>query len=234
MLVSRSMPGRNVPNGVAGLYACKTILNEHRPVCTKEYHLTGKYLDGAENPDVWFPILGGTGTIVYSTRYLTITSSTGETAATRCVIDKTKFPITGNFEEVSCKVGTVVSGVGGVRNIAIGFMSGFSVFQTSDRAAFYYDGTNWYVGYNAGSHRVSTLPIGREIQSGDIITVRLDRQEGSSNIDIVRFYINGQKQYETTTIPAEDLYAGIGVYNDASTTTAMSIAIDYFGCRYVP
>ncbi|WKN02356.1 hypothetical protein FJIADALF_00020 [Methanosarcina spherical virus] len=47
---------RGGEEGTAGLYACKTILNEHRPVCTKEYHLVGKYLDGAVNPDVWFPI----------------------------------------------------------------------------------------------------------------------------------------------------------------------------------
>lgn len=225
---------RNQPSGIAGLYACKTILNEHRPVCSKEYNLTGKYLDGADNPDVWYPIAAGTGTVVYATRYLTITSSTGGVAANRAVIDQTVFPITGNFEEVTCKIGTVVSGTGGVRNIAIGFQSAFSSFQSSNRATFYNNGTAWYVGYNGGSKAVSTLPLGRDLTSGDIVTVRLDRQEGSSNIDIVRFYVNGQKQYETTAIPAANCYAGIGVFNDASTTSAMSIAIDYFGCKYVP
>ena len=59
--------------GVAGIYnPCKTILNEHRPVCTKEYHLTGKYLDGNDNPDVWFPIVGAASdaSITYSNRVL--------------------------------------------------------------------------------------------------------------------------------------------------------------------
>jgi hypothetical protein len=225
---------RNEPDGTAGLYACKTILNEHRPVCTKEYHLTGKYLDGADNPDVWLPIVAGTGSVVYSKRYLTITSSTGGSAANRAVIDQTLFPITGNFEEVSCKIGTVVNGAGGVRQIAIGFQSAFSGFQTTNRATFYYDGVNWYIGFKDSQVRVSAQALGRELQSGDIITVRLDRQEGSANIDIARYYVNGQKQYETTTIPTAYMYAGIGVFNDASTTAAMSIAIDYFGCKYVP
>jgi hypothetical protein len=225
---------RGGADGVAGLYACKTILNEHRPVCTKEYHLTGKYLDGTDNPDVWFPIAAGTGTVVYDTRYLTITSSTGGAAANRAVIDKTVFPITGNFEEVTCKIGTVAAGEGGTRRIAIGFQSAFSGFQTVNRAAFYWENGNWYCGYNGGSQALAGLALGRELQAGDIITVRLDRVEGSSNIDIVRFYVNGQKQYETENIPVANCYAGIGVFNDASTTTATSIGIDYFGCKYVP
>lgn len=225
---------RNQPSGIAGLYACKTLLNEHRPVCSKEYHLTGKYLDGTDNPDVWFPIAAGTGSVVYSTRYLTITSSTGGSAANRAVIDQTVFPITGNFEEVTCRIGAVVAGTGGTRNIAIGFQSAFSSFQSANRATFYHNGTAWYIGYNGGSQLVSSLPLGRDLASGDIVTVRLDRQEGSANIDYVRFYVNGQKQYETSGIPGANCYAGIGVFNDASTTVAMSIAIDYFGCKYVP
>ena len=225
---------RNQPSGICGLYACKTILNESRPVCTKEYNLTGKYLDGADNPDVWFPIAAGTGSVVYSNRYLTITSSTGGPAGNRAVIDQTAFPIAGNFEETSCRIGSVVAGTGGVRNIAIGFQNAFTGFRSAARATFYYNGTNWYIGYNGGSVAVAGLPIGRELRTGDIITVRLDRQEGSSNIDIARFYVNGQKQYETTHIPAVNCYSGIGVFNDADTTAAMSISIDYFGCKYVP
>ena len=225
---------RNEPDGVAGLYACKTILNEHRPVCTKEYHLTGKYLDGADNPDVWFPIAAGTGSVVYATRYLTITSSTGASAANRAVIDQTKFPIAGNFEEVTCKIGTVVAGAGGNRYIDIGFMSAFSSHQTVNRATFFCTSIGWGIGHSTGGVLLSALPLGRNLQANDIITVRLDRQEGSSNIDIARFYVNGQKQYETTNIPTVDCYAGIGVFNDADATDAMSFSTDYFGVRYVP
>lgn len=47
-------------------------------------------------------------------------------------------------------------------------------------------------------------------------------------------YVNGRKQYESLTIPTVDCYAGIGVFSDADTTTAASIAIDYFGVKYVP
>lgn len=225
---------RNNPDGVAGLYSCKTILNEHRPVCTKEYHLTGKYLDGTDNPDVWFPIAGGNGSVAYATRFLTVTGATAAVAANRAVIDQVQFPIYGNFEEVTCRIGTVVAGAGGVRNLAVGFQSAFSAFQAANRCTFYFDGTNWYVGYNGGQQAVASLPLGRNLQAGDIVTVRLDREEGWSNINIVRFYVNGQKQYETASIPTVNMYAGIGVFSDATVTTAMSIAIDYFGMKYVP
>lgn len=229
-------------NAVAGIYnPCKTLLNEHRPVCTKEYHLVGKYLDGAENPDVWFAVPGaGGGTVVYSTRYLTLTSGTGAAnSASRCVIDQTKFKINGNFAEVTCRIGAYTEGVGGTRRYAsFGFQPAFSSFYGggTDRATFLLNRLgSWYIGTKSGySVPVTSLPIGRELQSGDICTVRLDRQEGSSNIDIARFYINGQKQYETEDIPTVDCYAGIGAFSDADTTTATSIAIDYFGVRYVP
>lgn len=227
---------RGGEEGTAGLYACKTILNEHRPVCTKEYHLVGKYLDGADNPDVWFPIPGGGGgTVVYDNRFLTLTSGTlAGSSATRCVIDQTKFPINGNFLEVTCKIGSVVNGAGGQRIACFGFAPAFNSLPISNRALFLRSGNVWYCAYASQAVAVSSLPLGRNLQSGDICTVRLDRQEGSSNIDIVRFYVNGQKQYETTNIPAENCYTGIGVFTDADTTTAMSIAIDYFGVKFVP
>lgn len=230
--------GRNQPGGTAGLYTCKTILNEHRPVCTKEYHLVGKHLDGTENPDVWLGIPGaGGGTVVYSDRFLTLTSGTLEPSATRCVIDQTRFPITGNFIEVTCRIGNIVLGVGGTRLISIGFQTAFSAFSTTmeDRAIFYRDANGvWAIGYKGGSLLMTRTPLGRGLTSGDIITVRLGRQEGSPNIDIARFYVNGQKQFETTNIPTQDCYAGIGVFSNEYTTTPTSISIDYFGVKFVP
>lgn len=227
---------RGGEEGTAGLYACKTILNEHRPVCTKEYHLVGKYLDGADNPDVWFPIPGdGGGTVVYDNRFLTLTSGTGATSASRCVIDQTKFPITGNFIEVTCRIGALVNGSGGGRNVALGFAPAFSSFPNTERATIYFTGNaKTYLAYNGGQVALTDLPLGRNLASGDVVTVRLDRQEGSSNIDILRFYVNGQKQYETLNIPTVDCYAGIGVFSSADTTTPISISIDYFGVKYVP
>jgi len=231
--------GRNKPGGTAGLYDCKTILNEHRPVCTKEYHLTGKYLDGADNPDVWYPIPGASGgTVVYANRFLTLTSGTGGTSVTRCVIDQTKFPISGNFAEVTVRIGaTVVGAGGGGRKITFGFQPAFSSYygNGTDRAVFIRNENGvWFVGAREAMIQISTLPIGRNLTAGDICTVRLDRREGSPNIDIVRFYVNGQKQYETLNIPQQDCYVGIGAFADASTTTATSISIDYFGVKFVP
>jgi hypothetical protein len=232
--------GRNKPDGTAGIYSCKTILNEHRPVCTKEYHLVGKYLDGADNPDVWHSIPGaGGGTVVYANRFLTLTSGTGAAnSATRCVIDQTKFPINGNFIEVTARIGATVLGQGTyLRRVAIGFQPAFSGFygNKQNRAIFIREASGyWSVGGREDNVQLINLPLGRNLVPGDIITVRLDRREGSPNIDIVRFYVNGQKQYETTNIPTEDCYAGIGIFSGVDDTVATSISIDYFGVKFVP
>lgn len=226
-------------NGVAGIYnPCKTLLNEHRSVCTKEYHLVGKYLDGAENPDVWFAIKGEgvDASVSYANRVLTLNSGSGTISASRCVIDQTKFPITGNFLEVTFEIDHISLGEGGGRAVAVGFQPAFSSFYGSNRAFVMVDSNgNWGFCGSAVYKPVTECPIGRNLQAGDIVTVRLDRQEGSQNIDILRFYINGQKQFETTSIPQEDVYAGIGAFNEnALVDVGIEIGIKYFGVRYVP
>ena len=225
---------RNQPDGVAGLYACKTILNEHRPVCTYEASLYGKYLDGTDNPDVWFP-LADAGTITYLNRNLTMETSAAAATKTRVVVNTTAYPITANLLECTCKFVSRAIGSGGVRTSAFGFSSSFLAFPSTERAIFYADssGTS-YIGFRGGSVALSACPIGRNIQAGDIITVRLDRVEGSANIDIARFYVNGQKQYETTNIPLFNCFVGLGVYCDASVSTVRALKVDYFGFKYVP
>jgi hypothetical protein len=225
--------------GVAAIYnPCKTIFNEHRPVCTKEYHLTGKYLDGNDNPDVWFPIKGaGTGASVeYLDRELKLNCGSGMVSASRCVIDQTKFPITSNFLEVTAEIGSFTLGEGGQRRVAIGFQSAFSEYfdANSDRATIVRDDT-WNFCGRTEFMRSIDCPIARDLQAGDIVTIRLDRQEGSSNIDIARFYVNGQKQWETLGVPTANVYAGIGVFaTNSLVDVGMQLGIKYFGVRYVP
>ncbi len=234
-------------NAVAGIYnPCKTLLNEHRPVCTKEYHLVGKYLDGANNPDVWFPIKGaGTGAFVeYLDRELKLNSGSGmESAsrcviisASRCVIDQAKFPITGGFLEVTCEIASLNNGEGGSRYFIIGFKSAFSDSAGFERACFLFNGSQnkWSFAFNGGTSNLVNAPLGRELQAGDIVTVRLDRIEGSPNINIARFYVNGQKQYETVNIPIEGVYAGIGAFASSLTDVGCEIGISYFGVKYSP
>jgi len=225
---------RNEPDGVAGLYACKTILNEHRPVCTYHADLYGKYLDVTDNPDVWYP-LADTGTITYANRKLTLATTASTAGAVRAVINTTAYAITSNFLEASCKLAGASNGTGGVRNSAFGFGSAFSAYPATERAIFARESDNkTYICYRGGKVSIATLPLGRELTAGDILTVRLDRKEGSANIDIARFYVNGQKQYETENIPQANCYAGIGVYADADATTVRSVQIDYFSFRFVP
>lgn len=225
--------------GVAAIYnPCKTIFNEHRPVCTKEYHLVGKYLDGADNPDVWFPIKGDgvDAGITYSSRILRLRAGTGVISASRCVIDQTKFPIASNFLEVTCEIVSQTKGEGGDRRSVIGFMPQFSAYETSERAIFERSSSGvWSIAWKGGDKLLSSCPLARNISNGDIVTIRLDRVEGSPNIDIARFYVNGQKQYETTDIPIVDVYAGVGVFNlNSLVDSTMELGIKYFGVRYVP
>lgn len=223
---------------VAAIYnPCKTIFNEHRPVCTKEYHLTGKYLDGADNPDVWFPIKGAgvDAAVTYSNRELTLNSGSGSDSASRCVIDQTKFPITSNFLEVTCEISGTTHGEGGEKRTAIGFMDKFSAYESSTFAGFAMNANGaWIVASAGGAKLLTACPLGRPLQNGDIVTIRLDRQEGSPNIDIARFYVNGQKQWENVTIPVVDLYAGVGVFSSSLTDVGRRLSIKYFGVRYVP
>ena len=226
--------------GVAAIYnPCKTIFNEHRPVCTKEYHLTGKYLDGNDNPDVWFPIKGdGTGAFVeYLDRELKLNCGTGMISASRCVIDQTTFPITSNFLEVTAEIGSFDVGEGGQRRTAIGFQPAFSEYSgpNSDRATIVHDSSAWAFCGRTEFIKTLNCPIARELQTGDIVTIRLDRQEGSSDIDIARFYVNGQKQWETLGVPTENVYAGVGVFaNNSLVNVGMQLGIKYFGVRYSP
>ena len=225
---------------VAAIYnPCKTIFNEHRPVCTKEYHLIGKYLDGAENPDVWYPIKGaGTGaSVAYLDRELKLNCGSGMISASRCVIDQTKFPILGNFLEVTCEIGSFDVGEGGARRAAIGFQPAFSGYSSanSDRATIVHDSSGWNFCGRTEFIKTIACPIARELQTGDIVTIRLDRQEGSSDIDIARFYVNGQKQWETLGVPTANVYAGLGVFaTNSLVDVGMQLGIKYFGVRYSP
>jgi len=225
---------RNQPDGVAGISACKTLLNEHRPVCTYQMDLYGKALFDTQNTDIWYPIAGG-GSITYATRNLTIQSTVNTECATRCIVNQTAYKMTSNFLEATTKIANPSNGTGGIRNTVFGFASAFSSIPIVERAIFYKGSDNLsYIGYRGGDVRLSTLPIGRELQAGDVLTVRLDRVEGEANINIARFYINGQKQYETLNVPQADCYCGIGVFTDSAHTTVRSVVIDYFGFKYVP
>lgn len=224
-----------VSGAIAGIYnPCKTLLNEHRPVCTYEASFFGKYLDVTDNPDVWYP-LADAGTIGYASKVLTMTTATGAATETRAVINTYAYPITGNLIEMTYKLVSSTTGAGGVRNTFFGAASALSAFPATERAGFQIDSSgNSYIVYRGGSVALSSLPIGRNLAAGDIFTVRLDRVEGQSNINIARFYVNGAKQYETLAIPQANVYAGLGVYCDASCSTARAVGIDYFGFRWVP
>lgn len=219
-----------ITNGVAGIYnPCKTLVDEHIPACVVHYEFFGSVLNGSYNPDSWYPI-NGNGSVSYSSRVLSYSTLTGVSASARTVIDQETFSMSGNYLSFTVKIDSMTTGAGGTRNTAIGFQPAFSSFYSTNRATFFQDSSgNWYCGYTGGSTLVSSLSIGRNLQSGDVIEVRLCRVEGSSNIDKVCFYVNNAKQLEmgSAYIPTSSCYAGIGVYGDTSVTTARTLGVKY-------
>jgi len=219
-----------VTNGVAGIYnPCKTLVDEHIPSCVVHYEFFGSVLDGSYNPDSWYPI-NGNGSVSYNSRVLSYSTLTGVSASARTVIDQEQFSMSRNYLSFTVKIDSMATGAGGTRNTAIGFQPAFSSFYSTNRATFFQDSSgNWYCGYTGGSTLVSSLSIGRNLQSGDVIEVRLCRVEGSNNIDKVCFYVNNVKQLEmgSAYIPTSSCYAGIGVYGDTSVTTARTLGVKY-------
>jgi len=230
MQVSRSLSGSYAEI----YYPCLTLKNKHRPVCSYHAEFFGKYLDGADNPDVWYH-LADVGTIAYASRNLTMTTATAEATETRAVINTTAYNIAANFLEATFKLVSSTTGAGGTRNTFFGFASALSAYPATERAGFQIDSSgDTYLVYRGGSVALSSLSLGRNLAAGDVFTVRLDRQNGSANIDIIEWYVNGQRQYTSLDIPQANCYAGLGVYCDASCSTARAVSIDYFGFTYVP
>ena len=230
--------GRNAPNGTAGLDANKIMLNENRPLCTKVCQYYGQRLDPAYDPDVWVCTTGGNGSMVYSNRHLIITGATGQAAANRAVIDNETFPITSKFLEITATIGSSTSGDGGARTCAIGFMTSFNSLQNLDRSIFFLEGGTWKVGYFAGTKNFSECPIGRNLQAGDTVTVRLDCSGGGTSIDTAKFFVNGMLQFDTTgqtnPVPRSAVYGGFGVFSNDAVVEAQSVSVSYFSLRYIP
>lgn len=227
---------RNKPDGTAGIYACKTLLNEHRPVCTKELHIMGQSLGVSAfiDSDNWSIIDGG-GAHTYAAKKLTLKTTPSVACATRAV-HPVPASISSNFMEVTVSIDSFTPADAG--SIVIGFFNSGTGDYTTQRSIFRIKPDGHTYIYTAGAsaqteHALASLPLGRDLLSDDIVTVRLDRVEGSSNIDIVRFYVNGQKQYESLVIPTANCYAGIGCYTPDTSLTLSSLAINYFGYRRV-
>jgi len=235
----QNLIARNEPDGVAGLYACKTILNEHRPACTGELAFYGKALNPSNDADIWSSVLGN-GTASYSTRVLTLTAVAGSAITCRCVIPTT-YPYNSNYLEFDCRFQGWTVGAGATEGLTafLGFANSFAGDYTVNKAGFRLkaDGHTYLYTANASPGTevlLSNQGLGRDLQAGDICSVRLDRVEGNSNINVTRWYVNGQKQYESLTYPVANMYAGIGIYEAAEATDNSTLRVSYIGFKGVP
>ena len=224
--------------GVGGIDSSKVLLSEHRGVCLQEFSINGQQLQvtGFRDVDMWTLLTTTPASNSYSNRTLLIKSGAGAITAARAVVPYTH-AINSKLLEATFGYSGHVNGEGGTRRNFLGFASSFAAFPDIQRVGFSRDNTNdisyiVYGGLTGLSVRVDTLPIGRNLQATDILTVRLETTEAGSSINIARFYVNGVKQFETTSIPTIPVYVGCGVYNiDAAVTVDSEMSINYFGFK---
>ena len=228
-----------IPDEYAGIDSDGLIKNIHRPVCTYDVTLFGELLDGTWDSSVWYHI-EDSGSITYDNRELTFTAPALTATNSRAVLNQTRFPIDGNFLELTCRVCNIGKGsLSSLKHLYIGFCPSFATAPASSvsggRAVFIlYGDVSSLIGYTGGAVSLEDLPLGRKLESGDLVTVRLDRKDNSSNINVVRFYVNGQLQYETENIPTGDVYAAIAFYTNTQLTTPQEYCVDYLNVKYVP
>ena len=224
--------------GVAGLDASNVGLAVHRDVCLQEFYLNGKQLGLTDyrDDDMWNIMALSPASSAYATRVLTLKSGTGAITAGRVGIPYA-LSMTDHFLEVTFGYAGYVNGEGGQRNNFLGFASSLATFPTTQCIGFSRDNTNdiSYIVYGSTALQtvaLTTLPIGRNLQATDFITIRLYTSEAGTAINTANFYINGALQFTTTSIPTVSVYSGFGVYNvDDAVTTQSELGINYFSFK---
>jgi hypothetical protein len=229
---------RATAGGVAGVNSSNVILSQHMPGCLQEIYINGKQLSttGYIDNDIWEILASSPTSAAYATRTLTLKSGTGAITAARAVMPYTH-AITDHFLEIIVGYAGYTNGEGGTRNTFIGFAQSLAALPTAQAVGFTRDNTNdvSYIMYGSTSVStvaLSTLPLGRNLQATDVITIRLETSEAGSAINTAKFFVNGILQYTTTSIPTVSVYAGCGVYNgDTDVTTQAELSINYFGFK---
>lgn len=229
---------RATASGVAGVNSSNIILPNHTSECLQEIHIYGKQLftEGFIDNDIWEILASSPSSSAYASRVLTLKSGTGAITACRAVMPFTH-AITDHFLEVTFSYAGYVNGVGGTRNTFLGFAQSLATFPTAQAIGFTRDNTNDICYVTFGNTTLSTvalttLPIARNLQATDVITVRLETSEAGSAINTAKFFVNGVLQYTTSAIPTTSIYAGCGVYNgDADVSTQAELAINYFSFK---
>jgi len=224
--------------GVAGTNGSNISLSTHSPVCLQEFYLNGKqlYLADYRDSDMWAVIFAEPSSCEYASRSLVLKSGTGAITATRSLIPYA-FAMTDHYLESTFGYAGYVNGEGGTRNNFLGFASSLAAMPTSQCAGFSRDNTNdiSYIIYGSTTLQtvaLTTLPLGRNLQATDFITVRLETSEAGTAINTAKFYVNGILQFETASIPTTSVYCGCGIYNiDADVTTQSEMNINYFSFK---
>jgi len=155
------------------------------------------------------------------------------------------FPSGENLYEVNALVHSVTVGTGNGYLFA-GMAQGLATFDptaSQNWAGFYVteDGISKCGIDCSGYQKIYTVSsaLGRNVQAGDMLTVRLFRLEGSIDIDSVSFYVNGQRLFTMrgtalSYIPDVAMYPGFGAYARGLLSAEFSMEIRASTIRYMP
>lgn len=224
----KDIVSRGLDSGTAALYGCGTLIHKHK------IPLPERYCFNRPSSALGATALT-TGGGIYNdasspySMYLQGGVTAGDNAR---VVIPYMFSPGGNLMDMSAIVHAFDPGDGDNRLIVGLKESGATSGLTgSSNLCFYYNGSagvwRYWVSNSTGniSGNVADTNLGREIQAGDLLTCRLYRQEGVSDIDSYAFYVNGLRiRYGegVAAIPDTGMYPLIGSYCNSGTSTAYS------------
>ena len=226
---------------VAGLYAGQTLLHENHPAGVESYNFHHVYSKLGSAGDV-----AGAGEFSNQTNPYRMRVISGTTAGDRArVFVPYAFPSGENLYEVNALVHSVTVGTGNGYLFA-GMAQGLATFDptaSQNWAGFYVteDGISKCGIDCSGYQKIYTVSsaLGRNVQAGDMLTVRLFRLEGSIDIDSVSFYVNGQRLFTMrgtalSYIPDVAMCPGFGAYAIGALSAEFRMDIRDCTVRYIP
>lgn len=210
---------RASPGGVAGLYSCETLLHKNRNPIMESYAASQVTASAG-----FTSVSSGAGGYMNSSSPYSMYVYAGVTPGDNArVVIPYRFKIGGNFMDESIVLQGFDEGIGDGCLLFAGFaQSGVDIDVWANQNLigwFCEDDGEWFHGvFNAvsGQWGSPTVDLGRQVQAGDMLTTRLYRKEGISNIDSWAFYVNGLRvayaESDTANMPMVNMYPIFGAY----------------------
>lgn len=222
----------------AEIYSCETMKHKHIPPMERYCFNRPSSSNGG------FAIADGDGVYSDASSPYSMHMQSGATAGSDArVVIPYAFPYNGNFLDMSVVLHDYSIGTGDLR-IFIGLTESGSdgTLGSKSQIVFYRSVASfvwrWYVSDGVSSYTgdVGATSLGRDLQDGDLLTVRLYRLD-SSNVDSWAFYVNGLRiayGENSDVVPASNLYPVVGAYCQANSSVQATLQVRTFCFDYIP